>query len=160
MITPKNEKKPFLESHLHLLFFSFACPKEKNQKKKIPGSLAFGFPCKIACRGVAGNSLRSNSPATSPPALQFCFGCAAWDKKLLRSHNNEEGLVELPRESFLLLVLRTPATSCRYHPPPVCKGGSLSCTVLNRDYHQTVFSRFLHPMLRTGRLPVNNTDQA
>jgi len=83
-----------MPGNLYLLFFSFACPKEKNQKKKTPGSLACGFPCKIACRGVAGNSLRSDSPATSPPPLQFCFGCAAWDKRP-QPHNNEDRLVEV-----------------------------------------------------------------
>ncbi len=65
-------KNKIKTEQIPLLFFSFACPKEKNQKKKTPGSLACGYPCKIAFRGVAGNSLRSNSPATSPPALQFC----------------------------------------------------------------------------------------
>ncbi len=94
-INPKSAfllKSPLNLVTFNLLFFSFACPKEKNQKKKTPGSLAFGFPCKIACRGVAGNSLRSNSPATSPPVLQFCFGCAAWDKRP-HSHNNKDRLV-------------------------------------------------------------------
>ncbi len=83
-----------MPGNLHLLFFSFACPKEKNQKKKTPGSLACGFPHKIAVRGVAGNSLRSDSPATFLPGPAILLGCVAWDKKP-HWHNNENRLVEI-----------------------------------------------------------------
>ncbi len=83
-----------MPGNLYLLFFSFACPKEKNQKKKTPGSLACGFPCKIACRALPETRFAQRGPATSPPALQFCFGCAAWDKRS-QPHNNEDRLVEI-----------------------------------------------------------------
>ncbi|OQX61484.1 MAG: hypothetical protein B5M56_08850 [Desulfococcus sp. 4484_241] len=86
------KEKPLLSKINPKSAFLLKSPLNLVQKKKTPGSLAFGFPCKIACRGVAGNSLRSNSPATSPPVLQFCFGCAAWDKRP-HSHNNKDRLV-------------------------------------------------------------------
>jgi len=56
----KTEQSPLnkMPGNLYLLFFSFACPKEKNQKKKTPGSLACGYPCKIAFRGAKA---RANS---------------------------------------------------------------------------------------------------